>query len=1749
MFNVNGIAFLINISLLFHYLITSITSQETNRSNFTFDTEPLTLQGKYSSKLHYYDGYIDDKVNDKLYLKIKLLPTNVDNYAFIYISSKENEPTYNNSDYKSIEPESFILVPQSYFQNKTRIVIAVEGKESLDYNITVQGVNDVYLEDGLGVDFVLSPSTLYTFKYNLTHETNNSIMFTTLGPNIIEPALQVFYGDKEFTPKQIFDNGKGIMIRKTDYTYSPSKEFTIKIKINVTSLMQIGVKEVSIDNTPLTIRPRDQEVIIMDNKSVKQICYYIHALDKSPTGSDNRKYIVNAKSYTQNAYYYVYDTTLQQEIKGVAIITSGYMLFDYNDKYTLCIKPTDGSLSEVSTTFQIMDMELLTEYQPYHEALIRGVAHEAYLPKGTVMYYRIPSISLLSKQIEMNIHFIKGTPIMYKGYCTSYPNCYFTPDDITTLINSGDISTAHDVNENIFLIEQLKTNSIYKQPYQPVAIVYCPITSVDCVFDITIQCDGDMTSLLPETRVNRPILQTGRDVYTFEITNDSVQQVNIVLYSFSGNADLTVANDMYFDNEVGEYTANGNREVVTLMRPDGGSLLGKYYIEVSAMKNVYYSVFYYQIYDNTIDNAYTIPPGEMFMETISKATRSKVVYMHNKVVENKTPFLISITSINCNINATIKNKTYSGKEHQVIIQPTDKEYDSGLYKVQIDFVAFDSESSSEKELCMFYIVGDESVNDKEILINEGTYYSMMFNKDVNHLKFIYPFVYAQRHEGITFSFKKQTDINVRLHYNFQGRAHKEVLICEMHRKIRIEITELDEMCSYGEPCPLTISIEPEYIITDKKTNIRFQIEILASEGVPSYLTLGEIRYSKLTYVPHYYYSDLAQGKQTELVVDFLHGSGKAISRVVKKDAPADTWANWNKRVRLPEEDMNDVMHLDYYHKKITIEQNKLNECVNGCELYVKVYPEEYSGEFEIDDYSIIFKQYNTIIELDVNEIVSNIIRNTVMVSPETAYDYYKVTIHKDTDRVVFDVNCDLCVVLINLGTDKTPTIDNADWKFDRNVKMFSISESDSLLKGKKLKGQTFTIAITAIAVDGISGCYYDMKVLSPDRAVDIIHPITSSHEQVCDIKKDLGKCYLLYAIQANDNYKDVFIYVINENLNSTAVELFAKFFDLKDFDAMSPEVKIQNFPSFVYNDYTSSTTTTPFLLHVPITITNTDRYLAVTVHSQKKCSLKVISAYYITPIVSSFRPHSNELYVLRTADSVEIILRGYEHYHTEFVCLLGEIEISNTKDNETTLLNYARNPGIGYIVEPSKEFTTFVITATYTHELTLFYTKYTPIAPMGKFIKLNYGKQNYLEYHQGNPFPIEYYAPIKDESNDIAINLNFKQYIKTDTINGNEGIKLSAHIVSEEFIIERNSNNTDEPHYDMGCKTRYIESLRMGKFLCSKELFAQMNSTGMKYIYLHIEPEISNIHRYSKISTSISLVPSGVSFITLPINEYHHTTIPEEMNMMVFQLEKQSIEHHVMEIELSCDGEWNYTVNKGDRFIDAINYTRSNDEIDLLFFNESNGKYLLRFNINTSHTIHFAFFKTVSKAYDILIKYRTSQNEIEHFTLKSPSIQIQTTKQFMNVTVDAIFHNTLFLIHDASYTLQIFNAEQFESIKEVNVLYPKYTPIVQYSNFTSKNRVVTFSNIPYDLRDYIYVNVLVTGRDGYTNEMLLYDTVMIESKGSSVIWKILLTVVFVGIVGAIGYYIYVSYFKKKCSKNNTYDQVEDFNAKINVDEI
>ena len=1734
------------------FLFYSATSQEQSRSNFTFSESPQEFNITSSERFHYFDGYIGDTSKNE-YLKIQLLPTKVENYAFIYISAIEETPLYNTSDYKSIEPESFILIPKSYFSSKQKVVLTVEGRNSSDYTLIVQAVNDVYLEDGLGVDLVLNPSVVYSFKYNVTHNVGDSIMFTALGPNVLEPTVNITYNNKVITPKQIFNNGKGIMLTQSEHGYTEGTEFTLNIKVTATSLMQIGVKQVSNDGNAVTIRPKDQVVLVMDNKVVKKMCYSILALDNIKTGDDSTwKYIVNAKSYTQNARFYVYDTKAQKEITGKDIITSGYMVFDYKATDQLCIKANEVSAKEISSTFQILDLELLTEYQPYHEALIRGITYEEYLPAGSVMFYRIPSLSVSSSQIEMNIHFIKGYPVLYKGYCNNYPDCHFKPEDIATLEAKGEITSAHDINENIYLIEQAKGTTIYKEAIQTVAIVYCPndpvINDVDCIFDISLQNEGDTANLLPDTRVNRPILKSERDKYSFEITNDNTQSIVVGLYSYSGDADLTVSLEPSCMEEYGTYEAIGNRETVTITRSDMGSLLGKYYIEVYAAKNAYYSLYYSPITDMT-EKSFTVPPGEMFMETITKRQQSRIFYMSNRNIENKVPYLISISSVNCNIDVTFRSKKYSERNYQFIVHPTDEEYNSGKYKFEVSLVSFDSKSESDSEVCMFYIAGDESINENELLLNEGIYHSMHLNKDVNQLTYIYPFIYSNQKEGVTFSITKQSEMNIKLNYNFQGRERREMIVREMHRKIRLEITEIDEHCTFGEPCPLIITVEPEYTITDKSITLPFKIEVLASAGIPSFLTLGEMRFSKLTSVPHYYYTDLSKNEEAEIIIDFLYGSGSAVAKIVKKDAPAEPLADWNKRVRLPDENMKDVIHIDHYDKKFTITKSMLSECDNGCEVYIKVYPEHESGSYEIDEYSILIRQYDTITKIDVNEIVTNTIHTTIYNNPRTAYNYYTTTVTKDTDRVIFDVDCDLCAVFINVDSDAVPTAENNMWMFTSSDKMFTIYESDPLIKRNNLKNKVFTIGVAALSLDGDNGAYYNMKVLTPDRNVDIIHTITSAHDQICDIKKHLGKCYLLFPIQAESAITDVFVYAINEGVNSTAVQIFAKFFDAKDLDMMSPEVKIQNFPSFSYNDYTSSETTTPSLLRVPVTEKAVDRYLAVTIHSQRKVTLKVISTLYKTPLVSSFRPHSDELFVLNSGDSIEILLKGNAHYFTEFVCLLGEMEVKNTKDNETSLLSYERQPGLGGFIDPGDIDVSYIVTATYTHSLVLFFTRYTSVTSKGKFTRLRYGRENYLEYPSGNPFPIEYYTNVEDETNDIAVNLNFKKYTKIDSKHGVEGFKLKGAVVSEEFIINRKANQIEIDESIFNANTRYIESMRTGQFVFSKQNFSQINST-TKYLYLYITPDDTNKHNYTQIATSLTLIPSNVGFVTLPINEYYHGVVNKDLKRVIFKLTKQSIEHTYLDVEISCNGAWNFSMNPADQFIIDIDYNKNNTDIELIYFDEEGGKYIFVFNMMAWNTVHLALLTNEQRDLDYVVKYRTSKEQIEHFSLPTPNLELvkKDNDQLIDVSVPAIHHKTMFLINNAYYTLQIYDGDKFISREDVDILQPRHPPIFESSNFTSKDKIITFSDIPYDKNQFVYINVLAVGRDGSTSEMLLYETISnrtdVNKRG--IIWFVLGALMLIGC--SVGLYFLFKKIKDG-SGNDDYKNVNDIQSKLDIDDI
>ena len=1749
------------------------SQQESNRSNFTITRDAVNVTGEHKEEWHFYDAYLSN-VDDTTYLKVKTVPTSKDNAVHIFISDVHEEPNYKLSEYKSIEAQSLIIITNSFYRNKTKIVIGVQvTNTSSSYVITVQAVDEIQLEKDMAIDMLLGSMTDYVFTYEPPAQTDEDIMFTAIGPNIQAPEMLVKYGDKEFKTEKLFDNGKGVLIPSSSYTYAQGTKFNITITSDISTLLQIAVKHVVLNEATVNnINTLEHVVIILDNQSVKSQCYHIEPVNKASTDNSTRHFMANIKSFTQNAHVYVYNPSTKEEVNAVDVVSSGYLQFDYESTWQLCIKATQGNTKTVTAQFQVYDMDYYYENQAYKDALIRGITHEELVPKGKVMYYRIPSLSPFSEDLQMNIHFIKGYPRLYKGYCSDYPNCIITADNITTLEQNGEIQTAHDINENIFLKAKVRDQNVYQSSVQTIAIVYCPDDEnenvVDCIFDISIKCEDDITSLLPDTRYSRPIQSENSDFFKFEITDDTVERIYVVLYSYSGNGDLYVSTSRHFEYENGTYYADGNREYFLIDKQTSKSLLGQFYVRVAAAKDTYYTVFYYTETSQTKE--FEVPSGEVFMETITKREKKKTYCLHNRNTENNVPFLASVHSINCAIDVTFDGKTYSNRLNQFVIDPSDAMYKEGKYKFEITFVSFDSLSVIEDERCMFYIAGDESMQENELLLNEGVFHQMAFNNKINYISYVYPLVYSGP-ARIIFSFNKYSDLNLKINYKFQGREGSQGIISTHHRKIEIEISEIEEHCSLGEPCPLLIAVEPEHPITKPDVELRYQIEVLSSAGIPSYLTVGEIRFNQLNGKKynvagspnvHYYYTDLAEGTSGDINIDFLRGSGNAVARIVRKD-DISMYADWNRRVELPTQNSEGVKRLNYYDKKFTITSTDTKNCEQGCEIYIQVYTDnQYSDEKKVD-YTIVFRRNDTVSTLPLNEIVSNTLYGTI---GKNVFNYFQSTIYKDSNRFVLSVDCDLCVVYVNYGTT-VPTKDQYDWTFDSNYKHFAIYETDPKLNKTTLFGETFTFAVGATAVNGLAGAYYNIKASAPDRSLQMVHEINSAHDEICQIEEPDGKCFLILPIYAGESGKNIYVYALNEGVNSTRVEIYAKFFDIQDYIKHSPEVLIENFPNSIYYEFSSENEEISSLLDIPLKKRDVDRYLALTVQSAKPAELRILTTFFTTPRGADFRPHTNELFVLKPGHQLDLLLGGPSTYYTEFVVIQGQMTVYNDKDNlkyneEPTTLDSEDVDTLGNIMTPGNLFIHHYIDATYKYQLTVFFVRYTTVTTEGYFSGLKYGRQNNLHYHEENPFPIEFYAPLKDNHKDLLFNIHLDQLKKGDTLSCSDNFNVTAYVVSEPWIIKRKGDKTLVPDTNVTGHAKYEQSLQLARIKFYKEDYNKVNSD-LKYLYIKINPVAENVHNYTQVSTISSIFPINVDIISIPNNEYYYGEMGGNKHIEIFSLMKKSVYHVIMDIEYSNYNkeDFGFSLNPVDKWNTKVDYYQNSSYLDIVERVENSGRVILTVDSSVFNELHFAIFRKNStkrdkKAFErkdnFVIKYRSSTTYIPHFTVHNPTLNIEINKNIANINATYPKHsNNQFLLTNTRFTLKLYRKEDYNDISELNTFSPKIEPVYTNSNFNHSNTLhVFFNNIPYDEKGY-YVTLEAVGMDTTSSELLLYEVGELDVLITTVTLVIIIICAVIGIVvlSIGGYFLYKKIVGDAQNNPDFSKLTTDFDGKLENNEV
>ena len=192
-------AFLPN-SFLFIFLLFSLSSsQELNRTDIKITKEEMVYTSNHTGNWHFYDADVKEVLNSS-FIKVKVLCESIDNYAHVYISSNIEEPNYKTSDYKSINPGGIVMIPGRYFLNQNKLIIAIEVKSTLTkYNLTVYGTDEISLEKNMDIELIFDSMSETSFTYDPKEQVQDSIMFSAIGPNVMDVEMIIQYGTNSYT--------------------------------------------------------------------------------------------------------------------------------------------------------------------------------------------------------------------------------------------------------------------------------------------------------------------------------------------------------------------------------------------------------------------------------------------------------------------------------------------------------------------------------------------------------------------------------------------------------------------------------------------------------------------------------------------------------------------------------------------------------------------------------------------------------------------------------------------------------------------------------------------------------------------------------------------------------------------------------------------------------------------------------------------------------------------------------------------------------------------------------------------------------------------------------------------------------------------------------------------------------------------------------------------------------------------------------------------------------------------------------------------------------------------------------------------------------------------------------------------------------------------------------------------------------------------------------------------------------------
>ena len=601
-----------------------------------------TLQGEILEKdsYAYYSTSIPTDISpNTFYLIIQVTSIqseNTYNEPIFVISNSEKYPTFSNADYQSINGNEIIAIPSNEVYSFIHFYIGVYCEDKCKFNIKVHLARILYnIKEERFYNINLKPNEnlVYVFHndkknfeqikflFNSNDIKKNYKVYISREPEIIKNSIEIISVWGSGKTGIITKNDKNLYCTECDYYILINNKEEIE-KINLNFFITYPLKEIDISHGGIiqeTIKKYGEQcytvllkkIFDFENLLINLVIYGGSAYLKL-NGFSNKTYINYDTIFYDNMTLEIYsqeyinigndlfhDFKNRIKYENNTLDRNGNKIFSNESIFHFCV----FSFETISYSIQsYFDYEI--ESKQKNNILFPGNKIKNILPKKMVTTYKIMDYSS-DNNLTIILDNIKGDLKFYAFFSQKNKEIFNEKNlDIYSLIQSDkqEYGEFIKINNKDNYCHNLKEDDELKSTCTLLAILFCKDEQQSCSYELIFNHDNSSTHMEINKKYYNNIQKGENNYYNIIIKDEKINQLNVVLYTINGNADLSIyyvdeKNNLIDLDKSSKEEEQTDKLVITPYNINKKNLKGEYLIKIQTDKYSSYNLYYYVNFD------------------------------------------------------------------------------------------------------------------------------------------------------------------------------------------------------------------------------------------------------------------------------------------------------------------------------------------------------------------------------------------------------------------------------------------------------------------------------------------------------------------------------------------------------------------------------------------------------------------------------------------------------------------------------------------------------------------------------------------------------------------------------------------------------------------------------------------------------------------------------------------------------------------------------------------------------------------------------------------------------------------------------------------------------------------------------------------------------------------------------------------------------------------------------------------------